>query len=91
MVCRKMMMMLMKTLGMSDQSYTLGRDRDEILNIVDYALGKIPDFPKPDIILMDENFDYGGCGMLYGTRFANLLKKNGFEGIIVIMSANSSR
>ena len=62
-----------------------------MLNIVNYALGKVPGFPKPDIILLDQNLDFGGSGMLFGTGFATVLKKKGFEGIISIMSANSSR
>ena len=57
----------------------------------DYVLGNVSGFAKADIVIMDQNLDYAGHEMLYGTHIAAELHKRGFMGILVIMSANSSR
>ncbi|GMH92432.1 hypothetical protein TL16_g12347 [Triparma laevis f. inornata] len=91
-VSRKTVKMFMdRKLELSDQSYILGETREEVLKCVDYALGKEAGFNKADIVIMDQNLDFEGSEMLYGTHIASELHKKGFSGIVVIMSANSSR
>ncbi|GMH57436.1 hypothetical protein TrST_g9632 [Triparma strigata] len=91
-VSRKTVKMFMdRKLELSEESYVLGETREEVLMCTDYVLGNVPGFAKADIVIMDQNLDYAGHEMLYGTHIAAELHKRGFMGILVIMSANSSR
>ena len=79
-----------RVLGLED-CYVLGETKKEVLDSVRNILGVLGGKRRAGIVLLDQNIDFPDGTRILGTNIAKILHNNSFKGLVVILTANSSR
>ena len=85
-VGRKMLSRLFVELGLTDDSFVTGETLSDIMALETRCLQE----PRPDFVFLDQNIQTTGERTMYGSDFSWRIREKGYEGLIIIISANVS-
>ena len=77
---------LFTELGLSEKSFVLGETQDEIEKLECLVL----EDPKPEFVFVDQNIQTKDGRTIFGTDIAKRIRRKGFTGFLVVVSANVS-
>ena len=90
-VARRTSALLMERVLKLKKTHVMGKTKQEVLNAVPKILGIEQGYEMAGIVLLDQNIDFADGTRILGTNIAKILHDQGFDGLVVILTANSSR
>ena len=90
-VARRTSALLLEKVLKLDKVTLLGETKEEVLSAIPKILGVEEGYEMAGIVLLDQNIDFSDGARILGTNIAKILHDEGYNGLVVILTANASR